>query len=251
MKHERKEGEMMKKLVVDTATEALSVALWQQEECVQHVTLTGKKQHGETLVSVVEELLQQQGWQPTDIESLIVGIGPGSYTGLRVGVTMMKVWATAKRLPLMTVSSLSLMAANVTEEGLIVPVMDARRMTAYTGAYRWEQGKLTEVMGDCHTQWDEWLQRLAQVVTPNEKIMFVGSNIQPFVEAAQRVLGAFNSIQEQTAYPNVRLVNQVCQTSVDAPEYLAPNYCHMTLAEQEWAMKQQGQEHDTTLVEHY
>ena len=82
----------MKILAFDTSSTALSVALLEDEKLVAETTVTVKKNHSISLMPTIDFLVAQAGWQPSDLERIVVAQGPGSYTGLRVAV------ATAKTL---------------------------------------------------------------------------------------------------------------------------------------------------------
>ena len=84
----------MAKLALDTATEALSVTVIDDaDRILGHTSLAAGKQHGERLVPVLAQLLEDCNVDRQAVDSLYVGVGPGSYTGVRIGVTLAKTWA--------------------------------------------------------------------------------------------------------------------------------------------------------------
>ena len=89
-KHKRKQGKKMKILAFDTSSTALSVALLEDEKLVAESTVTVKKNHSISLMPTIDFLVAQAGWQPSDLERIVVAQGPGSYTGLRVAVATAK-----------------------------------------------------------------------------------------------------------------------------------------------------------------
>lgn len=238
------------RLVVDTATRALCLSLMDGATLVAEITVNGKRQHGELLVSSVAQLLEQAGQTAQAVSELVVGVGPGSYTGLRVGVTFAKTWATTIGTPVYQASSLALMALQtelmaLPSTTLVVPVMDARRMTAYTGAYYWdESGMLRNAIADCHTEWQNWVAQLGQ--TSAQQIVFVGEQLAPFVDAFRSQLPDWTvtCLEGVNAFPRMNATHLLALEQVASPTELNPNYAHATLAEQEWLDKHEGVELD-------
>ncbi|MCW6682496.1 tRNA (adenosine(37)-N6)-threonylcarbamoyltransferase complex dimerization subunit type 1 TsaB [Aerococcaceae bacterium NML160702] len=238
------------RLVVDTATSALCISLVGGAGTVATTLLNGKRQHGELLVSSVAELLTQAGYSVADVTELVVGIGPGSYTGLRMGVTFAKTWATSVGTPLYSVSSLALMALQtelmqLSPESMIVPVIDARRMTAYTGAYYWDKtGTLRNMLPDCHTEWASWITRLQQQNC--QEVILVGQNLDSFAEMIRTQAPNLKVIcvSDAHAYPRTNATHLLECEAIAIPTELAPHYAHATLAEQEWLDKHEGAQQD-------
>lgn len=253
----------MKTLAFDTSTQALTVALYEDEQCVasQFIQST-KRQHGEILIPVIEQLLLHQGWQPLDIENIVVGVGPGSYTGLRMGVTLAKTWGSSLNIQVKQVSSLALLASYVQLETLqhantlIIPIMDARRLSAYTALYQIQSNKLVPLIADCHSDWATFCRRLKEQAQLKEHhtIIIVGNGIDAFVAMFKEFFSDVSIIviNSHAAIPQVNNLHCVDITSVEDVMILAPNYCHDTLAEQEWSQKhgQIGQD-DAAFIEIY
>ncbi|MDO4431793.1 MAG: tRNA (adenosine(37)-N6)-threonylcarbamoyltransferase complex dimerization subunit type 1 TsaB [Aerococcaceae bacterium] len=235
---------MMRTIAVDTSTSALSVALLENQTCIVNTFAATTQQHGERLLPEVAHLFEPVGWQPSQIERVVVGVGPGSYTGLRIGVTFAKTWSVAKNVPLTTVSSLALLAAHTEkcESDIVVPLMDARRMSAYTAAYRWQNNQLVTILADCHADWEDYLPQLAAL--EGARIVFVGEKIGAFVQKFQELYPQKEVAVVEGIFPNVALLEYVEQTAVFDPTTLAPNYAHATVAEQEWLAQTQGNQED-------
>lgn len=237
----------MKFITFDSSTKALSVALAEGElptdfTLKASTTTLGKRQHGQTLAPAVENILKQIDWKMSDIDAIIVGNGPGSYTGLRIGVTFAKVWANATKLPLYSVSSLALMAGSASKQtDFVLPIMDARRQTAYTALYQYDnQAVLQAVEHDQHIKFEEFLAKIKKHINPNSELTLIGTDIDEFVEMASRQLPTTKLIviDDWNAYPHtVHAFGKVPWMQIEEPTLLAPNYAHATLAEQEWAEK--------------
>lgn len=114
-------------------------------EVYQNTGLT----HSRTLLAMAEHLLQSCEWTPRDVDAVAVAKGPGSFTGIRIGVAAAKGFAWGRELPLYGVSTLEAMALGLGElEGLVCPVMDARREQVYNALFRASGGTLTRLRED-------------------------------------------------------------------------------------------------------
>lgn len=134
-------------LALDTATEACSVALW-SDDCVQaQRTVLEPRGHTRQLLPMVEDVLSETGYTLADLDGLVCTRGPGSFTGVRVGVSAVQGLAFAADLPVLPVSTLDVLAwqAHRSEPGFIrwQVAMDARMSEIYYAGYRISEGVLT------------------------------------------------------------------------------------------------------------
>lgn len=129
----------MKKLILDTSTNLLYVGLINGDKRT-FVTRVGKNDNAAYLVNKIDEVLKDSKLTIDDIEEIIVGIGPGSYTGVRVSVVVAKTLASTKNIKLKSISSLNLLSTGYF--GLIIPAIDARRGHYFIGTYN--NGKQVE-----------------------------------------------------------------------------------------------------------
>lgn len=139
-------------LGIDTATRRVGVAIGGAQGLVGSVELGGDgdapPRHAEQLAPAVEYLCRETGVALGQLSGVAVGIGPGMFTGLRVGVTTAKVLAQALRVPLIPIPSLDLIAYPLRHaSALVVPVLDARRHEIYFALYRTVPGGLQRVSG--------------------------------------------------------------------------------------------------------
>jgi tRNA threonylcarbamoyladenosine biosynthesis protein TsaB len=116
-------------LNIDTALDTASVCLANQKEVLQFSVNEDQKDHAAWLHQTIAELLQKGGYSIKDLDAVAVSIGPGSYTGLRVGLATAKGFCYALQIPLITVNTLKLIAFAAKDEAidLICPMIDARR----------------------------------------------------------------------------------------------------------------------------
>ena len=127
----------MRVLALETSTLAGGVALVDGERLVAEYVLDVSVTHSERLMAAVDRVLADARWAPRDLEGLAVSIGPGSFTGLRIGVSTVKGLAIALGLPIAAVPTLDAMAATVPWPALpVCPVLQARRDEVYACLYR-------------------------------------------------------------------------------------------------------------------
>lgn len=111
-------------------------------------SLSQDMSHSEKLVPIIKELLENLNIDIKDIDLYGVAIGPGSFTGLRIGIGTMKSFAHLFDKPIVGVSSLEGLAYNLAYNDIVVPMIDARRERVYTGIYSWQGNNLVEIMED-------------------------------------------------------------------------------------------------------
>jgi tRNA threonylcarbamoyladenosine biosynthesis protein TsaB len=105
----------------------------------------GHNDHSVKLMSEIEVVFSNNNLKMSDIDEIIIGIGPGSYTGLRIGVVIAKMFGWNNDIPVKTVSSLALIASSYDGENLILSEVDARRGNSFLGVYR-NSGKGLEIV---------------------------------------------------------------------------------------------------------
>ncbi len=150
-------------LMLETSTKNCSVALAEGERVIFYADERGDRYlHSERLHSMIDELMKKAGWNYRDLSAVAVGAGPGSYTGLRIGVSAAKGLAFALDIPLISVPTLEILARGIQpEEGVIVPMIDARRMEVYTAVYDKQIRVLKPVWAEILTEnsFREFLER--------------------------------------------------------------------------------------------
>jgi tRNA threonylcarbamoyladenosine biosynthesis protein TsaB len=123
-------------LNIDTALETASICLAKEEEVLGYAENKNQKDHSQWLHVTIEQLLNEQKITAVDLEAIAVCTGPGSYTGLRVGLSTAKGLCYALNKPLITINNLLLTAAvQSVANSIICPCIDARRMEVYFGLF--------------------------------------------------------------------------------------------------------------------
>jgi tRNA threonylcarbamoyl adenosine modification protein YeaZ len=126
-------------LALDTSTPAVTVAVVEAAgggcaDLAQRSEIAGRR-HGERLAPVVSDVLQHAGARPSDVGAVVAGVGPGPFTGLRVGLVTAVTMAEALAVPTYAVCSLDAVAAGAPAHGDVVAVTDARRREVYWASY--------------------------------------------------------------------------------------------------------------------
>ena len=141
----------MKILAVDTSTVVASVAIMEDTNLLCEYLLNHKKTHSQKLIPMIHEVLKNMEMKLEDIDLFATTIGPGSFTGLRIGVTSIKAMAYALNRPVKGVITLDVLAFNIPFcDAVICPIIDARNNQVYSALYQWKEGKqerLTDYMG--------------------------------------------------------------------------------------------------------
>ncbi|MFE4354104.1 tRNA (adenosine(37)-N6)-threonylcarbamoyltransferase complex dimerization subunit type 1 TsaB [Peribacillus butanolivorans] len=229
----------MKVLAIDTSNFTLGIALINDTQVIGEYTTNLKKNHSVRVMPAIETLLRDCDTSPKELTKIVVAQGPGSYTGVRIGVTIAKTLAWTLKIPLSAVSSLEVLAANGRYfNGLVSPLFDARRGQIYTGLYEIENNVLNTVMEDCNILSSEWAIRLKELKRP---VLFVGQDVEIHREAITKVLGnlaVFSPVQLFNSRPSELAFIGLSKTEVDIHKFV-PNYIRMAEAEAKW-LEQQG-----------
>ncbi|MBR4017128.1 MAG: tRNA (adenosine(37)-N6)-threonylcarbamoyltransferase complex dimerization subunit type 1 TsaB [Oscillospiraceae bacterium] len=154
-------------LAFETSAKAASVALLEENKLLgenyQNTGLT----HSQTLMPMAEDLLKNCGKTVRDLTAVAVANGPGSFTGVRIGVAAAKGLAWGLEIPCYGVSTLEAMAKNLgVWSGMVVPTMDARRNQTYTAIFEAADGKLTRILEDCAISYEELAEKLKNFQKP-------------------------------------------------------------------------------------
>src|SRR5574342_1006942 len=126
-------------LAIDTSNYALGVALLEENQVLGEYITNLKKNHSVRIMPAIQTLMKDCERVPADLTKIVVAEGPGSYTGVRIGVTIAKTLAWTLNIPMSGVSSLEVAAASAGRyfDGYVSPFFDARRGQIYTGLYKY------------------------------------------------------------------------------------------------------------------
>jgi len=152
----------MKILAMETSTLAGGVALLDGDRLVAEYTLDVRTTHSERLLAAVDRLLEDAGWTLAALEGLAIAIGPGSFTGLRIGVSTVKGLAFSLGIPVVAVPTLEALAWTLPfAREPVCPVLDARKGEVYTALFHWDGSSFVRDWEDQALDPEELCRRLS------------------------------------------------------------------------------------------
>ncbi|MFH1092866.1 MAG: tRNA (adenosine(37)-N6)-threonylcarbamoyltransferase complex dimerization subunit type 1 TsaB [Candidatus Omnitrophota bacterium] len=218
-------------LAMDTSSKFLCVALIKDEQIIGQYNRMHDRQHSVLLLSKIEKVMKSCRLSIRDIDCLAVDIGPGSFTGLRIGIAAAKGLSLALNKPIIGFSSLDLIAASQKDSGdTICPVIDAKRQQVYSALYQCSQNKIKRKGGYFLGPMNELLEKITG------KVVFCGDALGLYQDSIKN----HKSIQpvfakEKLWYPNPVSFSRLCYGSYIkkdfknagqiAPLYLYRNTC--------------------------
>ncbi|KRN27428.1 hypothetical protein IV38_GL002080 [Lactobacillus selangorensis] len=223
-------------LAMDTSNRALSVAVLSDDRILAEKTTDVNKNHSTTLLPAIDQILKDSHLTSDQIDRFVVAQGPGSYTGLRIGVTTAKTFAFTLHKELVGVSSLASLAGNIRHtNALLVPLFDARRDNVFTGVYqRDDHGQLTNVVSDKHVP---VAALIAQLKMLNEDIIFIGTDVAHFAERFRAAFGQQAHFADDEANlphaSELGLLGAQKEAVKDIHAFI-PHYLRRTQAENDW-----------------
>ena len=213
----------MKLLAFDTSNQALSLAILEDEHLLAQTTLNIKKNHSITLMPAIDFLMNSLDMKPKDLDRIVVAQGPGSYTGLRIAVATAKTLAHTLKIELVGVPSLLALVPEQVE-GLVIPIMDARRNNVYAGFYQSGQA----VRPEAHLPLAEVLEMAG---TADQPVTFVGET----ATFAEQIKDALPQAAIQSTLPDAATIGRL---GLDLPAQsihdFVPNYLKRVEAEENW-----------------
>lgn len=223
-------------LSFETSAKAVSVALSDGQrllgESYQNTGLT----HSQTLLPMAQSLLTQCGYKAEDVSAVAVAAGPGSFTGVRIGVAAAKGFAWGRALPCYGVSTLEAMALGLgVWQGVVCPVMDARRSQVYNALFRLEQGNCTRLREDRAISLAELGEDLQNF---GEPVFLVGDGsllcYNTLLEKVpQLVCPAENRMHQRASGVALAALQKIAAGEKGDGSTLVPNYLRLSQAERE------------------
>ena len=226
----------MKILAFETSAKAASVALLEKGkllgESYQNTGLT----HSQTLMVMAEDMLKACGLTAQDVDAVAVAAGPGSFTGVRIGVAAAKGFAWGGELPCYGVSTLEAMARNLDVwQGYVVPAMDARRSQVYTAVFHADKGNLVRVEEDMAISLVELGEKIKNYEEP---VFLVGDGANLCYNTLLEEVPGLILPKEHRMHQRAAGVALAAQAMMDAGDpgnaaELTPNYLRLSQAERE------------------
>ncbi|MEQ6378710.1 tRNA (adenosine(37)-N6)-threonylcarbamoyltransferase complex dimerization subunit type 1 TsaB [Bacillaceae bacterium S4-13-56] len=228
----------MNVLAFDTSNQPMSVALIGDGIVVAEQSTFIKKNHSVQLMPAINDVMQVGGMEPKDLDEIIVTKGPGSFTGVRIGLTTAKTMAWTLGIPIKTVSSLQALAYNVPHfKGKILTFFDARRERVYGAIFHWtEKGELKQVIEEENAPFTFFLQKCKE---DQEEIMVLSPDLSLYQEMIEKVIkNPFfpRSFFQQPRAGVFGLYGDAME--VEPVHEVVPNYLRLAEAEANWLERQ-------------
>ncbi|MBM7663315.1 tRNA threonylcarbamoyladenosine biosynthesis protein TsaB [Bacillus mesophilus] len=224
----------MKILAIDTSTYVMGIALTDQQNVIGEYITNIKKNHSVRLMPAIEQVMIDCDISPNMLDKIVVAKGPGSYTGVRIGVSIAKTLAWSLQVPLVGVSSLEQLAWNGRGfNGYICPVMDARREQLFTGLYQYNGQSMTSVMKDQNVPLEDWLAQLKDI---DGNVLFIGNDVPIHRGKMAEVLGdqaVFSSFLDGNPRPALLAHIGSTKEAEDLHTFV-PSYLRLAEAEANW-----------------
>jgi len=172
-------------LAVETSGRCGSVALVTANKCLAEYSLNTKLTHSRRLLLVIDELLKKAELKLTDLTTLAVSIGPGSFTGLRIGLSTLKGLALATELPMIGIPTLEALAFQLPfADKPICPIIDARKKEVFAAMYQWQDNTILEKLSE-----DLAILPLDLVDRISGPTIFIGDGIETYGDFLKEKLG--------------------------------------------------------------
>lgn len=224
----------MNTLSIDTSNQIMGVAIVKDNEIIGDITTRLAKNQTSRLMPAIEYLMGTLDMSPNELDQIVVARGPGSFTGVRIGLTTAKTMAWSLDIPVIDVSSLEALAYQAYfYQGYICPFFDARRGNVYTAVYRKKDNQLETVYEEENLSMETWLDKISEL---GENIVFLSPNLTIFKQLIIDKLGGQAIIPEgpfHTIRPS-HLVQVAVNKEPSNLHTLTPNYLRLAEAETKW-----------------
>ena len=233
-------------LALDTATMVSSVALADEKKIMAELTLQTKLTHSETLMPHVQQIMEMADVKREDLEAIAVSIGPGSFTGLRIGLAAAKTMAYAFNIPLIGVSTMEALAWHYPVPNVnIVPLIDAQKGNVYSAVYRWNNEKeaMEEIEEVAVYGFDEIIEKLGN---SNETCILLGDMAVKKALAkkakgelpANVMVAPIHTIMPRAATVAVAGLKKLANNEIGSVMDMEPIYIRRSEAEDLWEKRQ-------------
>ena len=224
-------------LAIDSSSSTATCALVSEKGVLGEINLNDKKQHSVLLMDLIDDLLKYNNLKIKDLDGFAISEGPGSFTGLRIGMATVKGLSFGSKKPSVCVSSLDALAYNISGfNGIICPIIDALRRNVYASLYKKEGDELISLSEkECISLTD----LIEKIKEKNDDVIFVGDGISKHKEALIEALPNCSFAPSHSSYPRAASVGELglrlleSGVSHDLNTY-APIYLRKSQAEREY-----------------
>ena len=231
----------MKILGIDTSTMAANVAVLEDDKLICEYTINTKKTHSQKLMPMIENMLKISDIEIKDIDAIGICVGPGSFTGLRIGMATAKAMAHVHNIPLVGINSLEILGSNIElSNKKICAILDAQRNQVYTCRYIFEGNKSKALEEISIKPIDDLLEELQAT---NEEWVIVGEAVYKYKEKIE----AISNITIASPSNHITKASSLCDLAKDKLEQnidihncydINPMYIRKSQAEEQYEEKQ-------------
>jgi len=232
-------------LAFDTSSPVLTIAVSRDGEVIDSLTTWLPRGHMGRLIPEIDTIVAASRLKLEDLGAIVIGSGPGSYTGLRIGMIMAKTFAQLLEVPIIGIASLDAIAYhNARDNAVICPVIDAKRGEVYTAFYRIANHNL-ERMTNIRALTPEDLSELI-IAEGYDNVVLAGDALKLYSDVFKRTLGDKVALaNEEDWWPQASDLIRLAKPRMDAGDYdelyhLAPIYVRLSQAEEMWEKRHRG-----------
>lgn len=231
-------------LGIDTATRVAGAAVIGEGRLISERFIHNLKTHSQNILPMIQQVVDDAGITPGDLAGIAVTGGPGSFTGLRIGMSVAKTMSLALKIPVVSVSTLKALAWNIfSTEGLICPILDARKNEVYTCIYKSGDKDLVELIAPAALSIEDLIEELAgtegQVTFLGDAVPVFGNILKERIGKRARFASMINSFPRASAAAELGL-SLLKDTDPEESIFLQPVYLRKSEAEVTWEQKHSG-----------
>ena len=225
----------MKILAVDTSAKAASTAIVENGKIIAEFFINTQLTHSQTMLPMIENMLKSCNASLEDIDGFAVSVGPGSFTGLRIGISLVKGLAFSAQKKCAPVSTLETLCRNVSTVGRICAVMDARCSQVYTATFEFDGEKYTRISEDEAISIAQLEENVKKCKNP---VIFVGDGAEmcynKLKETCKNVFLSAENVRFQRASSVAAAAEKMFeQNDTLSAEELTPSYLRLPQAQRE------------------
>lgn len=230
-------------LVFDTATSACTVAVGEGQKLLAEKTVIAPREHMEKLLPQINEVLKAAGTEINQVNQVYVGLGPGSFTGIRIALSIGIGLTEALNIPLRGISTLDVLAyGSKNPEGTVIPVIDAKRGEVYFATYEKADGEFKQIMPYQALKPEEFLGKINQI---DKEMSILGDALYVYKDLIEKGLPDRCRMEaEENWYPqasnllHLASINKEQESEEVKP--VTPLYIRRPIAEENFPTKREG-----------
>ncbi len=217
----------MKILGIDTSTDFLSVAIVSEDSIVLNLDYLSHRRHSSELIPLINEALKRSSLSLKELDGFAVSIGPGSFTGLRIGVSTIKGLALSSKKPVIAVPTLDVIAQNAAYfPDIICPIIDARKDKIYSALYQSKNNRLKRISKYLLIPLDRLMRKIDR-----RRVLFLGDGIKLYKNSISKVSPKAEFAPSPLWFPRASVVAQkgleaLAKGRQDNPYDLVPMYLY-------------------------